>query len=261
MSIEYQKNIDQLAPWFHNVHLPDGTETYPEHPLGDFPYFKWEKIQECLPKDLNNWTVLDIGCNAGFYSFELAQRGAFVTAIDIDDHYLNQAQWLAEVFKLTSKIKFINAQVYELSSCKLKYDLVWYMGVSYHLRYPLLALDILSRITKNTLVFQTMTFPDKCTYDEPFDVCLNDRHILGMPGWPKMAFVERSLAGDPTNWWVPNTTAVKEMLRASGFTIVSNPTHEVYLCNKNSIELIPKDDIRDIEYHAATGQSNKHCCW
>src|ERR1700709_1603183 len=75
-----------LAPWFHNLHLPDGTETAPNHPLGDFPAFKWAAISQSLPDDLTGMTALDIGCNAGFYSIELARRGAKVTAIDKDPH-------------------------------------------------------------------------------------------------------------------------------------------------------------------------------
>src|SRR5690348_17397967 len=43
-----------------------------------------------------SWRVLDIGCNAGFYSFELAARGAQVTGLDMDPHYLRQARWAAE---------------------------------------------------------------------------------------------------------------------------------------------------------------------
>src|SRR5947199_3415656 len=85
------EEIRELAPWFHNLHLPDGRETAPDHPLGDFPAFKWRRLGPALPDDLSGWTALDIGCNAGFYSFELARRGATVLGIDSDEHYLDQA--------------------------------------------------------------------------------------------------------------------------------------------------------------------------
>src|SRR3954463_5960088 len=87
--------IAALGPWFHNIHLPDGTQTAPDHFLGDFPRFKWEALADHLPADLEGWTALDIGCNAGFYTFELAARGARVTGIDVDPHYLAQAEWAA----------------------------------------------------------------------------------------------------------------------------------------------------------------------
>lgn len=85
--------IIELGPWFHNLHLPDGTQTAPDHMLGDFPAFKWQCLASYLPKKLEGWRALDIGCNAGFYSFELARRGADVTGIDVDPRYLAQAQW------------------------------------------------------------------------------------------------------------------------------------------------------------------------
>ena len=85
----------ELAPWFHNLHLPDGRQTAPDHPLGDFPAFKWRQIAPHVPVHLAGRRALDIGCNAGFYSFELARRGAQVTAIDSDERYLAQARWAA----------------------------------------------------------------------------------------------------------------------------------------------------------------------
>ncbi len=86
MTLETQPRHDPelaaLGPWFHNLHLPDGRETAPDHPLGDFPAYKWREIATALPDDLTGWRALDVGCNAGFYSFELARRGADVLAVD-----------------------------------------------------------------------------------------------------------------------------------------------------------------------------------
>src|SRR3712207_5340586 len=85
--------VERLGPWFHNLHLPDGTQTAPDHWLGDFPSFKWQQLAPHLPQDLTGWSCLDIGCNAGFYTFELAKRGATVLGIDVDERYLRQARW------------------------------------------------------------------------------------------------------------------------------------------------------------------------
>ena len=134
--------VERLGPWFHNLHLPDGTQTAPDHFLGDFPAFKWRQIAPQLPKDLSGWTALDIGCNAGFYSFELARRGARVTALDHDPHYLEQARWAARRFELADRIRFEQRTVYDLARMAGSYDLVLFLGVFYHLRYPLLGLDL-----------------------------------------------------------------------------------------------------------------------
>lgn len=251
---DLEREIAQLGPWFHNLHLPDGTRTAPQHPLGDFPSFKWQEIAPQIPKDLSGWSALDIGCNAGFYSFKLARRGANVTAIDLDPHYLKQAEWAAQKMGVSGQVTFRQMQVYELARMEKQYDLIWFMGVLYHLRYPLLALDIIARKTKRTLVFQSLTVPGEEPGDQPENLAIDARERLREAGWPKLAFIEQRLAGDPTNWWVPNHACIEAMLRSSGFRIVSRPGHEIYLC-----EPVPKSAATDMrkllydQYAAATG--------
>jgi tRNA (mo5U34)-methyltransferase len=243
--------IATLAPWFHNLHLPDGTQTAPDHFLGDFPTFKWEQIRSSIPEDLAGWTALDIGCNAGFYTFELARRGARVTGIDYDERYLGQARWAARQFGVEDRVEFRRMQVYDLARSEERWDLVLFMGVLYHLRYPLLGLDIVARRVRRRLVFQTLTMPGEEVYDAPADLDIHDRETMLDPGWPRMAFIERRLAADPTNWWAPNHAAVEAMLRSAGLRVVARPGHEIYLCEpgEHREEL---DWIRD-EMLAATG--------
>ena len=100
-----------LGTWFHNLHLPDGTQTCPDHWLGDFPAFKWREVEASIPGDLNGWSCLDIGCNAGFYSFELAKRGATVLGIDLDERYLRQAAWAAKQYGFEDRVRFERMQV------------------------------------------------------------------------------------------------------------------------------------------------------
>ena len=232
-----EKEIAGLDPWFHNIHLPDGTETAPNHRLGDFPKFKWDEIKDHIPEDLEGWKILDIGCNAGFYSFELAKRGADVTGIDSNEHYLNQAKWTAEKLGLDDKTVFKKMQIYDLlREDKIKYDLIWFMGVFYHLRYPLLALDLLRRKAKKILLFQTLTMPfseDEIVED---NISIDEREIMLKDGWAKMSFIENKLENDPTNWWAANDSAIKAMLRSSGFEVKKNIAHETYLCEISKTE-------------------------
>ncbi|KMQ50184.1 Methyltransferase type 11 [Chitinispirillum alkaliphilum] len=250
------EEIKHLGPWFHNLHLPDGTQTAPEHSLGDFPMYKWQEIEPYIPKNLNGLQVLDIGCNAGFYSIELALRGADVTAIDMDEHYLRQAKWAVRKFNLEEKIRFYQMQIYSLAHQNKMYDLVWFMGVFYHLRYPMLALDIISRISSNMMVFQTLTIPDKETYPNVKDIDLFSREVMIRNGWPRMAFIEHKLDGDPTNWWAPNHSAIEAMLRASGFKVHKRPSRETYICLRTG-EKICCEDIREMEYRAATNSEKE----
>jgi tRNA (mo5U34)-methyltransferase len=223
--------VAQLGPWFHNLHLPGGRETAPDHPLGDFPAFKWAQIAPHLPQDLDGARALDIGCNAGFYTFELARRGADVLAIDIDEHYLRQARWAAGELGLSDRIELRRMGAYDLATLEAEpFDVVLFLGVLYHLRHPLLALDAVAALTGGTLVVQTLTMPGEERLATPGDLSIDARDELRRPGWPAMAFIEHELAGDPTNWWAPDAACVEAMLRSCGLDVRGTPGHEIWLC-------------------------------
>jgi tRNA (mo5U34)-methyltransferase len=227
------RQIRDLAPWFHNLHLPDGRQTAPDHPLGDFPAFKWQQIAACLPRDMSGLTVLDIGCNAGYYSLALAARGARVLGIDADPHYLRQATWARAQFGIEEEqLTFRQMQVYELVGLQQRFDVVLFLGVLYHLRYPLLALDLVSQKVRGLLVFQTLTMPGEERLEAPVDLTLGERELMRDPGWPKMAFIEHRLEDDPTNWWAPNAAAVEAMLRSAGLVPIGSPGHEIYIARR-----------------------------
>jgi len=249
------QQIEKLGPWFHNIHLPDGNQTAPEHFLGDFPHYKWKQIAPTLPARMSGWKVLDIGCNAGYYSFELAKRGAEVTAIDIDDRYLQQARWAAKLLDLEDRIEFRQAAVYQLADEQQQYDLVWFMGVFYHLRYPLLALDIIRNCCKSMMIFQTMTAPGDEVFPVSENYGLEQRSVMQNPGWPRMAFIEHRLADDPTNWWAPNHACVEALLRAAGYADISRIAHEIYSCRVSPKPEYGATDLQEI-FKGRSGQDD-----
>lgn len=246
-----ERKIQELGPWFHNIALPDGSRTAPDHPFGDFPNFKWEKIKSHIPEDLTGWKVLDIGCNAGFYSIQLAQRGAEVDAMDIDPRYLKQAAWVAGQFGLEDKITFKKASVYDLGRWNTTYDLVWFMGVFYHLRYPLLALDAVERCVKRLMVFQTLEMPGNGQKEIHHDLPIDRRSEMLKSGWPRMAFIEKKLANDWTNWWAPDRVCVEAMLRSAGLVIKTRPGDEMYVCEPDPDRKQWMDELRDADFLAA----------
>ena len=244
--------IDHLGPWFHNLHLPGAIQTAPDHPFGDFPAWKWAEIAPHLPSSLEGWHALDIGCNAGFYSFELARQGARVTALDSNPFYLRQAAWARRLLGLEDRVRFLRAQVHDLSGAEPGFDLVMFMGVFYHLRYPLLALDTIARLRPRLMVFQSLTMGDEAVAETSgADIDFSRRDQLSRSDWPHMAFIEHSLCGDPTNWWVPNHAAVLALLRAAGFEVIARPGHEIYLCRPDLAR--PRDELAHEEWLAATG--------
>jgi tRNA (mo5U34)-methyltransferase len=224
------RKITALAPWFHNLHLPSGHQTAPDHPLGDFPAFKWAQIEPQIPASLSGQRVLDIGCNAGFYSFQLGARGADVLAIDMDERYLEQARWAAAQLDPDQRVEFRQLTVYDLARVDEQFDLILFLGVLYHLRHPLLAIDAVAERLRGTMIFQTLTMPGAPPRPTPDDIAIDERDALTEPGWPRAAFIEQRLAGDPTNWWAPDDACVQAMLRSAGLKVTSTPGHEIYTC-------------------------------
>jgi tRNA (mo5U34)-methyltransferase len=223
--------ISELGDWFHNMDL-GGVRTAPNHFLGDYPACKWHTFQHAIPADLKGKTVLDIGCNAGFYSIQMKQRGASrVVAIDSDPGYLAQARFAADVTR--ADIEFHQLDVYNVGDLREKFDVVIFMGVLYHLRHPLLALDLLhEHVVKDVLIFQSLMRGSRNIVPVEDDYPFSETRIFDRPGYPVMHFVEHSYSNDPTNWWIPNRACVEAMLRSSGFDIADRPEEEVYVCKR-----------------------------
>lgn len=230
---QIRHQVGELGDWFHNLNL-HGVSTAPNHFLGDYPSCKWERFKHALPSDLSGKTVLDIGCNGGFYSLEMKRRGASrVVAIDSDVRYLEQARFAARVSDL--EIEFRQMDIYKVAELQEKFDLVLFMGVLYHLRHPLLALDLLyEHVVSSTLVFQSLMRGTQAIKPVQENYPFSDVDVFKGDGFPLMYFVERRYADDPTNWWIPNRACVEAMLRSSGFEIINHPEDEVYICSRRS---------------------------
>jgi tRNA (mo5U34)-methyltransferase len=229
---EIAERIRGLGNWFHNMNFK-GVQTAPHHFLGDYPRVKWERFAHAMPTDLSGKSVLDIGCNAGFYAIEMKRRGAErVVAIDEEERYLAQARLAAELSQ--TKIEFRRLSVYDVAKLEEKFDLVLFLGVFYHLRHPLLALDLIhEHVAGDLLAFQSMQrgAHEVTRLSEDYDFWETD--LFKTEGFPLMYFIENRYAGDPTNWWIPNRAGVEAMLRTSGFKIVEHPEEEVYVCERS----------------------------
>jgi tRNA (mo5U34)-methyltransferase len=225
----------ELGPWFHNLNLK-GVQTAPDHFLGDYPMVKWQRFADAVPHDLSGKTVLDIGCNAGFYAMEMKRRGADrVLGIDFDPDYLAQARFAAEVEGFD--IEFRQMSVYDVGALGERFDVVFFIGVLYHLRHPLLALDLIhEHVADDLLVFQSMQRGSSDVLPLKEDYEFWEAGIFDEPGFPKLHFIERQYAHDVTNWWAPNRACSEAMLRSAGFEIQQHPEEEVFICRR-----VPRD--------------------
>lgn len=197
-----QEESDKIH-WWHSMQLPGGVVTKGHHDPSSF----FDVLR--LP-DLHGKTLADVGAWDGFFSFEAERRGAIVTAID--HHVWNPAPSDIAHGNLTgrqgfdfargalgSAVEDIDCDIDSMDKLERKWDVVLFIGVLYHMRHPLLALEKAASITGDLCVIETHTD------------CLN-------VGKPAMAFYEGlEIGGDPTNWVGPNPAAVCAMARAAGF--------------------------------------------
>ena len=224
-----QAAVTALGPWFHNIDL-GGVVTAPDHFLGDYPAVKWRRFAYSIPADLSGKTVLDIGCNAGFYSLQMKARCASrVLGIDTDPDYLRQARFAARTIGMD--IEFAQMSVYDVALLGEQFDIVLFLGVLYHLRHPLLALDLIrEHVVRDILVCQSMQRGDAGEEFLEEDYPFSERAIFDRPSFPRLSFVEHRYAGDITNWWIPNRPCTAAMLRSAGFVIEADPEEEVFVC-------------------------------
>lgn len=224
-----ERRARELGRWFHNIDL-HGVQTAPDHFLGDYPAIKWRHFADAIPHDLTGLSVLDIGCNAGFYSIEMKRRGARrVLGIDHDERYLAQARFAAATCDLD--IEFRSLEVYDVARLGETFDVVLFLGVLYHLRHPLLALDLIhEHVARDLFIFQSLQRGSADVAMVEPDYPFSEQSIFDQPDYPKLHFVEGKYAGDETNWWIPNRACAEAMLRNAGFRIVAHPEEEVFVC-------------------------------
>lgn len=233
MQSALEARVHELGPWFHNLRLGEHADvlTAPDHPLGDFPSNFWRFFEAAVPRDLSGLSVLDIGCNGGFYSFEMKRRGAGrVLGVDHDPAYLAQARFARE--QLGLDVEFRQGDVYEIDRLVggEQFDFVVFMGVLYHLRHPLYALEKVASLVRQRLLFQTM---ERGSWDTPSvepNYPIAERDVFFDERFPRLYFIEHAYAGDATNWWIPNPACTQALLRSVGLQVVDRPCQEVYVC-------------------------------
>jgi tRNA (mo5U34)-methyltransferase len=198
-------NLSQLlyeTGWYHSFELPDGTFIEGVNPLttlrerfGRFP----------IPADLRGKRVLDIGAWDGWFSFEAERRGASVVAIDC----VEVPNFLEIRDRLRSRVDYRVLDFYDLPAAGLgQFDYVFFTGVLYHLKHPLLALEIVCALATDAAIVESFVIDG----DEWRD------HADEMP---YMEFYETDELGDQfDNWIGPTVGCLRAMSRAAGFARV-----------------------------------------
>jgi tRNA (mo5U34)-methyltransferase len=193
-----RREVEKIK-WFHTIDLGNGIIT------PGYDRSSAKLLQIGLPADLIGKSVLDIGAWDGFFSFECEHRNA--KRVLATDHFCwSGEEWgtkkgfdLAKKV-LNSKVEEKEIDVLELTADKVgTFDVVLFLGVLYHMRYPLVSLERVASVTKGKLILETH-----------IDFISTQR--------PAIAFYpETELKGDRTNWCGPNKAALIGMLKDVGF--------------------------------------------
>jgi tRNA (mo5U34)-methyltransferase len=196
--------------WWHSFELPDGrmiqgvsSLSAQKMRIGQFP----------IPEDLRGKRVLDVGTWDGWFAMEMERRGAEVVAID---RWENPRFY--EIHELLgSRVDYRQLSVYDLDPDQLgRFDIVLFMGVLYHLKHPLLALERVCSVAKDLVAVESFI--------------LKDRHRpgLGVEDHPLMEFYENDeFGGEFDNWVAPTVPCLMGFCRAAGFARVElNNVHD-----------------------------------
>jgi SAM-dependent methyltransferase len=142
---DLQERINALGKWYHRIDLGGGIVTPGTNNQAiTFALY----ASRFLPSDLSGLTVLDLGANACGLSIEFARRGADVVAIEHGATYAAQAEFVLDRLGLREKVRIIRSDIFSALKLGQEFDIVCYVGLSYHLRHPQLALDMIGWLTK-----------------------------------------------------------------------------------------------------------------
>lgn len=204
----------KIRQWYHSIAIEPGLVTPGAHPLGELRQVL-EHVK--LPSSLEGLSVLDIGAWDGFFSFEAERRGAErVVAYDLTPEDYFGFATAKEL--LASKVDYVQGSVYELRREVVgTFDVVLCVGVLYHLRYPLLALDRIHDVCNGYMLLETHCL-DNCVLLDDGQATTLDRIDPRLSRIPLYRFYQANeLNGDYSNWFSPNRRAIEGGLRTAGF--------------------------------------------
>lgn len=227
-----------FEPWFHRIDLGDGIFTKTETVMGepvDHPRPTWEIVRQCLPAELAGKSVLDVGCNAGFYCVETKRLGARrVLGVDGQRQHVRQGLFVRKALGLD--IEFRRFSVYDLDPKVLgRFDVTLALGLVYHLKHLVLALERLYDITNELLILETAIIPPGQTpesFVQPLGEMTQKLHPIFYAENPGEAKEQ------VFNWFLPGTAALEALLTNVGFdevrvhSVVSD--RAILVCRKNA---------------------------
>jgi SAM-dependent methyltransferase len=148
---ELRRQIDELGPWFHNLHLPGGVQTVPDHFIGgDFPRFKWLEVQSSVPADLAGWRVLDVGCGTATLLAMLSRdpRAERLVGLDYSPSMIRQAAQKRERLESREKLGLVVGDAERLPFVDAVFDVVTCCNSFHHYPHQQVAISEFRRVLR-----------------------------------------------------------------------------------------------------------------
>jgi len=220
--------IKELGQWYQIFSFPNGASTsIAAARTGLDAEKRWRNMEKYIPNDLSGKTCLDLGGNSGYYSVQMAKRGAKCKLVEPFHIFVKQAELTAQEFGVDLEIIKNDAHIYCLTT-EERFDYVIFVGLFYHLKYPGLVLDRLSEMTKKRIFIQSHIIGPYTEAEPKLDYeNYEEDNLLEDPSYPKLAFIEHLYNHDKTNWWMPNMECLSSMIRSSGLKIIARPTKQM----------------------------------
>ena len=200
--------VAEVPHWHHRIEVAPGVFSPgnydPQQMLRAMP----------LPEQMDGLRVLDIGCSDGFFSFECERRGAEVLGIDTAEP---RPGFLLAKRLLGSQVEHRRADVYNLSPKSYgQFDIVLFLGVIYHLRHPLLALDLIWTVCRGEVYVETHVI-DNAFVLEDGSLSALDPASRQMP--IAEFFKDGRLNRDRSNWWAPTLHCLAHWTESALFEV------------------------------------------
>ena len=222
---EIEGEVRALGWWYQDFELPCGVRTGNGEEPSYRPETRWKLLEAYIPSDLAGQSVLDVGGNAGYFSIQMMLRGAQrCVLVEPYLEFARQAEFAARQFEV--KVEIVNEDVHTYClTTEERFDYVLFLGLFYHLKYPVLVLDRLAEMTKRRMLFQSHLIDSE---HERYQAQSNyargaDDALLNDPAFPRLLFIENLYNSDPTNWWIPNSSALEPLLRSAGLKVIARP--------------------------------------
>lgn len=146
----YQFNLKgNLTPIFDNGHMNRHAQRK--------RYF-FDPLVKHLGGSLAGKRVLDLGCNAGFWSLCALEEGCeFVVGIDGRQTHIDQANFVFEVSDVEkNRYHFVCGNIFEIDFCEFgTFDIVLCLGLMYHISKPMILMEKIAQVNSDILIIDT----------------------------------------------------------------------------------------------------------